>query len=619
MSTTTNTCLNKFQSKFTQLLVLSALIVVLFGMIGLAFLYNNLPLFTDQQVTRLEIQQVSNDENLQPTITIPTPVRKESKDNINLEKAMNNSTIPSTNINYYLIIGNCDKNFRQQQKSMILNLAYLDRLKEMYPHWIILNTLMSRYINSSLKNSTYSHSIIISMTKELLPQIDVNKDKYQWIFNVDCAFLYRDLKIKEYYGKLYGSNDDDDDGLDIKQFKIHNPTKGMMDNKDNKTYLHWSHEVVMLSNNYAMDYDSIGGIIDERYLNAWINNSYFDSNIKELIPLEYGRPLLIEETGEAYDLVDSSKLDCNYIDINMQRCYSWPRKGCISMNTVQGINQFYYAYENINPKNLALMNVSNLITNSQQHETNVNINIDLSKLQFCAMAVKTFYISRYHIDAIMRHVFHHILSKKYKYCHHIGNYHPHIYDKYENITKPFLCSAKLNSNYTDYHPTYHHLLALCFNNYKFTINFENTLTHGYTSEKIYTGLLSSNTIPIYFGNIDIFKLINKDRIIYCQIPNDVMINARIEWQTIRRSMFNQTRRIFNYDAIMIWAEKKFKKYLMPCIDQVIKIDNNDTLFWDKVNRNILPKNSFENSFYDATPVALGISDVLKILKSPLFS
>ncbi len=51
-------------------------------------------------------------------------------------------------------------------------------------------------------------------------------------------------------------------------------------------------------------------------------------------------------------------------------------------------------------------------------------------------------------------------------------------------------------------------------NYKFTIAFENATHRGYTSEKIYTSL-EAHSIPIYWGNPEIDKIVNERAIINC--------------------------------------------------------------------------------------------------------
>ena len=245
------------------------------------------------------------------------------------------------------------------------------------------------------------------------------------------------------------------------------------------------------------------------------------------------------------------------------------------------------------------------------------------KTRFCSFTVKNIMIyGKYFADALIRHTFNILINEQYKHCDMLGFYH----DKETDIN--YLCNKK-NPKYEDW-PAWHHLLVECQSPYKFSINMENTLTYGYTSEKIFTGLLA-NTVPIYFGNKDIGDIINLDRIIYCELPDQIVVDARKEWWTEqsiikdklgvpRRNQPDENRTLqFVMDPyIREWAVKTYGKYMQPCIDQVIAIDKNDSLYRWKLSQDIVPNNSFEKSHYDGTIIVNAIIDILKYLKSPLF-
>ena len=159
---------------------------------------------------------------------------------------------------------------------------------------------------------------------------------------------------------------------------------------------------------------------------------------------------------------------------------------------------------------------------------------------------------------------------------------------------------------------------------------ENTLTYGYTSEKIYTGLLA-NTIPVYFGNKEIEKIINLDRIVYCRIPDEKVVSLRNEWRSARKEMQvrlgvdqrsnpddNGTLQILMDPLVKKWAVNSYGPYLQKCIDEVIEIDQNDTLYKWKLAQDIVPNNSFANSHYDGTVVTDSLLDIMRYLQSPLF-
>lgn len=64
--------------------------------------------------------------------------------------------------------------------------------------------------------------------------------------------------------------------------------------------------------------------------------------------------------------------------------------------------------------------------------------------------------------------------------------------------------------------------------YKFTIAFENATHRGYTSEKLYTSL-EAHSIPIYWGNPEIGKIVNEKAIINChQYENFDQVVERVK-------------------------------------------------------------------------------------------
>ena len=245
------------------------------------------------------------------------------------------------------------------------------------------------------------------------------------------------------------------------------------------------------------------------------------------------------------------------------------------------------------------------------------------KNRFCAFTVKNIMIyTKYFADALIRHTFNLMISAQYKHCDMLGLYHD------EETPIDQLCNKK-NPKYKDW-PAWHHLLVDCQKHFKFSINMENTLTFGYTSEKIYTGLLA-NTIPIYFGNKDIAKIINLDRIIYCEIPDQVVVDLREEWweqqKVIKRALgvserkdpdANRTLQILMDPLVKKWALEQYGPYLQSCVDEMIEIDKNYTQYKWKLSQDIVPRNSFEKSHYDGSVIVKSIIDIMKYLKSPLF-
>ena len=56
------------------------------------------------------------------------------------------------------------------------------------------------------------------------------------------------------------------------------------------------------------------------------------------------------------------------------------------------------------------------------------------------------------------------------------------------------------------------------NAFRFTLSMDKVRTPGYISEKIVAAFVA-NTVPIYYGTTEVFKLFNKDAFIYYDIAN----------------------------------------------------------------------------------------------------
>ena len=159
---------------------------------------------------------------------------------------------------------------------------------------------------------------------------------------------------------------------------------------------------------------------------------------------------------------------------------------------------------------------------------------------------------------------------------------------------------------------------------------ENTLSYGYSSEKVFTGLLA-NTVPVYFGNKEVADLINLDRIVYCKLPDEEVVSLREEWWTAQKDMKrelgvnpnlnpddNRTLQFRMDPLVRKWAVKSYGPFLQKCIDEVIAIDQNDTLYKWKLKQHIVPGDTFKNSHYDGTVLTDSLIEIMRLLKSPLF-
>ena len=314
-----------------------------------------------------------------------------------------------------------------------------------------------------------------------------------------------------------------------------------------------------------------------------------------------------------YNIIDYILYAMNYVpidkcrgeDVRFVRSYEFPRSGCVLLHFLQSSSQSDMlksdAYWPELQKFIDLRDYARLEIKEpdfkllDQHVEELFHN----KTHFCAFTVKSVFMRGfYNSDALIRHAFFKLLALKYKHCSAIGHFHDSLTPKTEN------CPAK---KYTPYG------LPLCQNKYKFTISMENSMTHGYITEKLYSALFGGS-LPIYFGSVDIGKYVNLDRIIVCNVSERTVNRMRFVFVNYGRQGFDS----ISDDNMIDWALKLTKEELMPCVQQVIDVDQNDTLYKWKLKQPAYPKNEFENTVYDQSSVANAIIDVLQALESPLF-
>lgn len=91
--------------------------------------------------------------------------------------------------------------------------------------------------------------------------------------------------------------------------------------------------------------------------------------------------------------------------------------------------------------------------------------------------------------------------------------HKNLNDKIKAITNKFNCEHIKNIKELKNHSCYHSIELLnVFNRYKFILCFENSLTDGYITEKIFNCYFS-RSIPIYLGPNDVLRYFNKESFI----------------------------------------------------------------------------------------------------------
>lgn len=134
-------------------------------------------------------------------------------------------------------------------------------------------------------------------------------------------------------------------------------------------------------------------------------------------------------------------------------------------------------------------------------------------------------------------------------------------------------------------------MVKCKSQYQFTMDMENSQHTGYVSEKIFTGLLAG-TIPVYFGDPEITKIINPRRIIQCKLDTE-KVNVVRQSITLRgqdvlknlakfESMFSHEIRecaskIKTADVESILKQPVFTKPTKMCRDYPYSWDINEQL------------------------------------------
>ena len=199
-------------------------------------------------------------------------------------------------------------------------------------------------------------------------------------------------------------------------------------------------------------------------------------------------------------------------------------------------------------------------------------------------------------DGLVRQAFQRLLNMTYKHCDMLG-----WHDRW--TSRKIGCQK----SYTAFG------LPICQTEYKFTISMENSFSHGYITEKLYSSLFAGS-MPIYFGATDISQYINIDRIIHCPVSEISINRMRFVSGTLTKKPFGN-----HTDSEMLdFAISYLKNDLLKCIQIVKQVDTNDTLYRWKLSQPVFPQNKITDTFYDHTTVAQSIIDILKYLRSPLF-
>ncbi len=127
---------------------------------------------------------------------------------------------------------------------------------------------------------------------------------------------------------------------------------------------------------------------------------------------------------------------------------------------------------------------------------------------------------------------------------------------------------------------------------------------GYSTEKIFNAFYA-RSIPIYFGDDIIDEYLNAKSFIQCKIkPSELK-----ELRGLNRSEV--------YEVLESQVMKIVRNSLMPCVEEVKRVDKNRTLYYEMLRTPIFPNNNWHGTVIDPTVIGKKIRDSLKLHKSYL--
>jgi len=253
------------------------------------------------------------------------------------------------------------------------------------------------------------------------------------------------------------------------------------------------------------------------------------------------RPVMLYLAGEVFS--SPSRKPCNNVDAAVYRSLEEQPRGCPTIHYIQA-NQLAHQFNK----------VDKMLHHTVPEKTSTPMN-------FCAFITKSTFLRNHYkqADALIRHAMFSLLSE-YKKC-----------------KRP-----RCRGGFWD--------TKECYKNFKFAITMENTAERGYVTEKLFSGIMG-DTMPIYFGAPDIGTYVNTKRFIHCKISNDDLKKFRKHFKrpNFYFNGFNSRNQPTDKELVE-WAARYLRKYLKPCVDEVIFLDNNQTAYEEKLRQNFYRRN-----------------------------
>eukprot|EP00485_Elphidium_margaritaceum_P014686 CAMPEP_0202733706 /NCGR_PEP_ID=MMETSP1385-20130828/188305_1 /ASSEMBLY_ACC=CAM_ASM_000861 /TAXON_ID=933848 /ORGANISM="Elphidium margaritaceum" /LENGTH=561 /DNA_ID=CAMNT_0049400045 /DNA_START=488 /DNA_END=2169 /DNA_ORIENTATION=+ len=286
---------------------------------------------------------------------------------------------------------------------------------------------------------------------------------------------------------------------------------------------------------------------------------------------------------------------CTRYDIIFESVFDRTLHGCV---TVYIPPAFYFESERVYnhtqqlilPSTVVYNNhASSLSTAQQQYIESITAFKDRDK--FALFLVRDCFLSRYHVDAVLRPIFFDLLSSTYKNATALGGCRRNKaaykalgwqYCPKNSFDGHYINNLKYNCSgygWTDG-------VVQMARPYKFFITFENSKIKGYSTEKIFNALYA-NAVPIYFGDPMITQYLNPRKFIHCNTISDEKIKRL-------RSMDKQ----LNAEELIQKVQPLVYEDMMRCVEKVRAVDQDDALYHRMLLEPVFVNNTYRNTVMD---------------------
>lgn len=118
----------------------------------------------------------------------------------------------------------------------------------------------------------------------------------------------------------------------------------------------------------------------------------------------------------------------------------------------------------------------------------------------------------------------------------------------------------------------------------------------------------STGIPIYFGASDIDRYFNPNSFIHCNVPREKVEMMRSFYprgQRPRPFLFKNDSRPTDAE-LLVWADEHLRKELEPCVNRVVELDKNDSLYYGMLKERFIVNPDIMSGVYPIRGVLLAL-------------